>query len=136
MKTHGLALVNTITLTLSALLGLGTLAGCSSSASSTALPSATAPTSPTVSATASSAPAAMSASSLLSAALSSLRSAGSVHVDVAGALPGGSVAFSDDATATGGRQLVTFDGTGHATILLKRRPRFCHHARLVHRLIA
>ena len=113
--------VNAVTLTLSALLGLGTLAGCGSTASSTALPSATAPVSPsapTISATASSAPATMSASSLLSAALSSLRSAGSVHVDVTGALPGGSVTFSDDATATGGRQLVTFDGTGHATILL------------------
>jgi hypothetical protein len=60
----------------------------------------------------------MSASSLLSAALASLRSGGSVHVDVTSALPGGSVTFSDDATATGGRQLVTFDGTGHATILL------------------
>jgi hypothetical protein len=60
----------------------------------------------------------MSAAGLLSAALAAVRSGGSVHVDITSVGTDGSVVFSDDATAGGGRQVITFNGTGHATILL------------------
>jgi hypothetical protein len=50
--------------------------------------------------------------------MAALRSGGSVHVDIANSSPGGSVVFSDDATASGGRQVITYDNVGHATILL------------------
>ena len=60
----------------------------------------------------------MSAPRLFSAALAALRAGGSVHVDITADARDGSVVFSDDATASGGRQVITFDGTGRATILL------------------
>ena len=60
----------------------------------------------------------MSASGILGAALAAVRSGGSVHVDITADGPGGSVAFDDDSTASGGRQVITVDDTGHATILL------------------
>jgi hypothetical protein len=104
MSTHRPPPARAITLTVSALLGLGMLAGCTSGGSSAAPPAASAP--------------AMSPARLLSAALAAVRAGGSVHVDITSDAPDGSVAFSDDATGSGGRQVITFDGTGHATILL------------------
>jgi hypothetical protein len=118
---------NVITLTVSALLGLGTLAGCTSGGSGSAPPTASAPAAratPAAPATRSPAapaglpPAGMSAASLVSAARAALTAGGSVHVDITARSPGSLVAFSDDATASGGRQVITVDGTGHATILL------------------
>jgi hypothetical protein len=129
MTTHRQTGVNAITLTISALLGLGALgalAGCSGGSSS-APPTAsgTAPASGTASAagpTASAGPATggavgKSATALFSGALAALRAGGSVHVDVQDSSTNGSVNSSDDATASGGRQVITVDGTGHATIL-------------------
>ncbi len=115
MNTHRPAQANAIARTASALLGLGMLAGCTSGGSSAAAPAATAST---ARATPAASVPAMSAAGLLSAALAAVRSGGSVHVDITSVTPDGSVAFSDDATGGGGRQVVTFDGTGHATILL------------------
>lgn len=113
MSAHRRVRVNAITLTVSALLGLGVLAGCTSGGSSAAPPAATATADQ-----ATPAASALSAARLQSAALAAVRAGGSVHVDIASHGPNGSVTFSDDATAKGGRQVITFDGTGHAIILL------------------
>jgi hypothetical protein len=116
MNTHRPAQANAIARTAAALLGLGLLAGCTAGGSGSAVPpAATAPAAP---ATPSASAPAMSAARLLSGALAALRAGGSVHVDITSDAPDGSVAFSDDATGSGGRQVITFDGTGHATILL------------------
>jgi len=109
MNTHRRPRASAITLTVSALLGLGMLAGCTSGGSSA---------SPSAAGTPAASGAAMSAPRLLSAALAALRAGGSVHVDISSIAHGGTVAFSDDATGNGGRQVITIDGTGHATILL------------------
>lgn len=124
MNAHRLARANAITLSVSALLGLGMLAGCTSGGSSAASPAATgsaAQSTQAAPARRSAAPApttTMPASGLLSAAQAALKSGGSVHVDISNVAKGGSVVFSDDASGNGGRQLITLDGTGHATILL------------------
>ncbi len=110
MNAHRQARVNAITLTVSVLLGLGVLAGCTSGGSSAAPPAAPATSAAPVSA--------MSAARLQSAALAAVRAGGSVHVDITSHGPDGSVTYSDDATANGGRQVITFAVTGHATILL------------------
>jgi hypothetical protein len=115
MNAHRRPRANATSLTVSALLGLGMLAGCTSGGSSASPSAASAPA-------ASGPPAAsappMSAPRLLSAALAALRAGGSVHVDITSIAHGGSVAFSDDAAGRSGRQVITIDGTGHATILL------------------
>jgi hypothetical protein len=124
MNAHRLARANAITLSVSALLGLGMLAGCTSGGSSAASPAATgsaARSTQAAPATQSAAPVpttTLPASGLLSAAQAALKSGGSVHVDITSVASGGSVVFSDDASGSGGRQLITVDGTGHATILL------------------
>jgi hypothetical protein len=110
MRPHRRTRSNAITLT-SALAGLAVLAGCGPGTSSS--PAATATASPSASAAA--VPA--SASARLRAALDALRAAGTVHVDVTSSAPGTSVRFSDDSAASGGRQLITFNKTGHVTIL-------------------
>ena len=110
MSTHRPPYPNAVKLTVSALLGLGMLAGCTS-AGGGASPTASAPSS-------AAAAAGMSAAALLSAARAAVTSGGSVHLDITAKSPNGTEAFSDDATASGGRQVITFDGTGHATILL------------------
>jgi hypothetical protein len=115
MNASSRARANAITLMASALLGLGTLAGCTSGGSGAAPPAATAPA---TRATPAASAGAMSAGRLLSAALAAVRAGGSVHVDITSHARNGSVTFSDDATGNGGRQVITFDGTGHATILL------------------
>lgn len=111
MSTHRRHPANAITFTVSALLGLGILAGCTSGGSGSGSPTASAARSPA-------AAAGMSAAALLSAARAAVTSGGSVHLDIASRSTGGLVAFSDDATAGGGRQVITFNGTGRATILL------------------
>jgi hypothetical protein len=127
MSTRRLPHPTAIALTVSALLGIGILAGCTSggngSASTTASAPAAAP--PTARATPAGssgrspgAAAGLSAAALLSAARAALTAGGSVHLDIATKSANSVVTFSDDATASGGRQVITFDGTGHATILL------------------
>jgi hypothetical protein len=111
MSTHRLPYLNAIKLTVSGLLGLGMLAGCTSGGGGGAPPAASAASSPA-------AGAGMSAAALLSAARAAVTSGGSVHLDITAKGPNGTEAFSDDATASGGRQVITFAGTGHATILL------------------
>src|SRR5579863_3298715 len=116
MSTHRPSPANAITRTVLALLGLGMLAGCTSGGSGGASPAASAMRSPA--APASAPPAGMSAAGLLSAARAALTAGGSVHVDITANSPSGQVAFSEDASASGGRQVITIDGTGRATILL------------------
>jgi hypothetical protein len=130
MSTHRQTRANAITLTISVLLGLGALAGCSGSGgSSSAPPTATASASGAGSSgrpSAGSAPGARglatpvgkSAPVLLHDTVAALRSGGSVHVDITEGTSQGSLAYSDDATASGGRQVITIDRTGHVTILV------------------
>jgi hypothetical protein len=112
MRPHRHTRSNAITLT-SALAGLALLAGCGSSTSSSSAATATA--SATTTSSAAAVPA--SASARLGAAQDALRAAGTVHMDVTSSVSGVSVQLSDDSAASGGRQLVTFNKTGHATIL-------------------
>jgi hypothetical protein len=121
MSTHRQTQANAITLTIAALLGLGALAGCSGGGS--ASPAATGLAShagssagPSAASAAASSPG-KSAPVLLRDTLAALRAGGSVHVDITDSSAQGSLAYSDDATASGGRQVITIDGTGHATIL-------------------
>jgi hypothetical protein len=121
MSTHRPPLANAITFTVSALLGLGMLAGCTSGGGGGASPTASAPAAratPTGSAARSTAAAGLSAAALLNAARAAVTGGGSVHLDITAKSPGSLVAFSDDATGNGGRQVITVNGTGHATILL------------------
>jgi hypothetical protein len=117
-----------MTLTITVLLGLGALAGCSGSGGSgSARPTATASARAGSSGgpSAGSAPGARSAGTpagksapvLLRDTVAALRSGGSVHVDITESTSQGSLAYSDDATASGGRQVITIDRTGHVTIL-------------------
>lgn len=125
MSTRRQTRINATALTISALLGLGALAGCSGGGGNPAPPSPTtsaSQTGPTAGSAAPAArplatPAAKSAPALLHGALAALRSAGSVHVDITQTLPGGSVVDSDDATAGGGRQIMSLGRVAHATIL-------------------
>ena len=139
MSTHRQTQANAITLTIAALLGLGALAGCSGSGAASpaasGLASQTGPTSHAGSSagpsagpsgssagSASGAPTAASTAGksapvLLRDTLAALRASGSVHVDMTYNSPQSSAVYSDDATASGGRQVITIDRTGHATIL-------------------
>jgi hypothetical protein len=54
----------------------------------------------------------------VTAAVAELKAAGSVHVNITSDTGGTTITFSQDSTATGGRQDMTFDGVGHATVLL------------------
>jgi hypothetical protein len=135
MSTHRQTQANAITLTIAALLGLGALAGCSgggaASPAATGRASQPGPTSHAGSsagpsgssagsasgAPAAASPAGKSAPVLLRDTLAALRAGGSVHVDLTDSSPHGSLVYSDDATASGGRQVITIDRTGRATIL-------------------
>ena len=127
MSTHRQTPANAITLTIAALLGLGALAGCSGGGASPAASgraNQTGPTShtgssaaPASGAPAAASPAGKSAPVLLRDTLAALRAGGSVHVDMTDTSPQSSLVYSDDATASGGRQVITIDRTGHATIL-------------------
>jgi hypothetical protein len=122
MDTRRQTRVNTITLTLTALLGLGALTGCSGNGSA---PSTVTASSGKAASSAGSSPGASplaasvakSAPALLRGALAALRSGGSVHVDDTTTLPGGSIVQSDDSTASGGRQVMSIGQAAHATIL-------------------
>jgi hypothetical protein len=129
MSTHRHIRASATALTIAALLGAGALAGCGGAgSSSTAAASATAtgagagtataPASGTASApTASATPVPKAAPALLSGALAALRSAGSVHVETDQSSSQGALVFSDDSTASGGRQVITLGTTGRVTIL-------------------
>lgn len=150
MRAHWRTRTTAITLTMSGLLGLGLLAGCSGSAGGTgnaassssagtgnnastgnsaATPSAVPSSAGAGGTTTSSAPppaasssagatgGTLSAAARLQAAQVAVRNGGSVHVDITSNTTNGSVVFSDDDTANGGRQVITFDKVGHATIL-------------------
>ena len=114
----------TAALTIAALLGVGVLAGCTTGGP--AGPAAT--LSPAAAqAAAAQAAAALSPSALLSAATAGLRAGPSVHVAITSTSVGGLAVNSDDATADGGRQVMTDSfhaadgqpaGTAKATILL------------------
>ena len=135
MSTHRQTPANAITLTIAALLGLGALAGCSGGgAASPAAGGRASQTGPTSYAGSSAGPSGSSAGSasgapaaaspagksapvLLRDTLAALRAGGSVHVDMTDNSPQSSLVYSDDATAGGGRQVITIDRTGHATIL-------------------
>jgi hypothetical protein len=109
MKTRGRAWSNAITLGISAALGVGMIAGCGGSGSSGPAASTTAAAART---------AAMSAPALVRAAQAALRAGGSVHIDWKVDAGGQTEDYSVDATATGGRQVITLDVTQHVTILL------------------
>jgi hypothetical protein len=128
MLTHGPTRANAIALTLSALLGLGALAGCSGSGGGPAPAATTAPASQSGSPAQPSAGLAQgaptpatqvgkSAPALLSGAQAALRDGRSVHIDITDRSSQGSITYSDDAAASGGRQVITVDGAGHVTIL-------------------
>jgi hypothetical protein len=117
MSTHRPPHPNAIKLTVSALLGLGMLAGCTSGGGGGASPTASASAAHATPA-GSTAAAGMSAAALLDAARGAVTAGGSVHLDITAKSPGSLVTFSDDATGSGGRQVITVNGTGHATILL------------------
>jgi hypothetical protein len=132
MLTHGPTRANAIALTLSTLLGLGALAGCSGSGGGPAPAATTAPASqsgspaqPSSVASAGLAQGApipatqvgKSAPALLSGAQAALRDGHSVHIDITDRSSQGSITYSDDAAASGGRQVITIDGAGHVTIL-------------------
>ena len=112
-------------LTLSVLAGVGLLAGCTSGGNSTTPPPTSAPARSAAPATAAAAPTAVASSpgtlspaAFLHAAQAAVRSGGSVHVDITDSSASGSIHFSDDDTASGGRQVVTLSNGGRVTILL------------------
>ncbi len=124
MSTHRHIQANATALTIAALLGAGALAGCSgagssSAASGTASGTASAAASGTagLAASASATPVPKTAPALLSGALATLRSADSVHVETDQSTSQGALAFSDDSTASGGRQVIKLGTTGQVTIL-------------------
>jgi hypothetical protein len=124
MSTHRHIQANATALTIAALLGAGALAGCSGAGSSSAAASGTASGTASAAASGTAGPAASAsatpvpktAPALLSGALATLRSAGSVHVETDQSTSQGALAFSDDSTASGGRQVIKL-GTGQVTIL-------------------
>ena len=107
MKTRREARANTITLTISAMLGAGLLAACGGSGggsgSSTSAATAAQPVATAV---------ALSAPALLHAAQAALRAGGSVHIDLTLSLKTASTVYSEDATAGGGRQVITVQKPG------------------------
>ncbi len=125
MSTHRHIQANATALTIAALLGAGALAGCSGAGSSSAAASGTASGTASaaasgtagLAASASATPVPKTAPALLSGALATLRSADSVHVETDQSTSQGALAFSDDSTASGGRQVIKLGTTGQVTIL-------------------
>jgi hypothetical protein len=127
--------------TLAALAGLGLLAGCTGGGSTGTTPAgspaastAPVPTAPGGTAPASSPAAAASAppatapattplsprqspAAVLAAALAALKAGPAAHVDISTTTSEGAITFSDDATAAGGRQLISTSAGGDVTIL-------------------
>ncbi|HTU73976.1 MAG TPA: hypothetical protein VMG38_10705 [Trebonia sp.] len=118
---------------LAALAGLGLVAGCTGGATATTpvgrpasstAPAGTAPASSTPAGQHSVAPAGtplsagQSPSAVLAAALAALKAGPAVHVGISSTTSQGGITFSDDATASGGRQLISTSEGGDITILL------------------
>ena len=113
----------------SAMTGTCLLAGCTSNGGTVTTPvgggpASSAPASGTpassapASTPASSAPAGQTGASIAAAALAALKAGRTVHVDITTTdTSNDTTSYSDDATATGGQQNITIDGTQHATIL-------------------
>jgi hypothetical protein len=116
---------------LATLAGLALLAGCSGTKT---VPAPTAPASsgPVSSAPARSSPAANtppaaspaatapspgSATAVVAASLAALKAGRAVHITISTVLSNGSITYSDDATADGGRQYITLSTGGHVTVL-------------------
>jgi hypothetical protein len=122
MSTHPHTHAGATALTIAALLGVGALAGCSGAGSSSAAAAATGTATGTASAapsaSASATPVPKTAPALLSGALAGLRSGGSVHVETDQSSSAGLLAFSQDSSASGGRQVVTLGKTANMTVLL------------------
>ena len=111
------------------LAGLGLVAGCTST-HPVPVPTATASTSPAASPPATSpaaaspavspaatAPAAGSAAAVVAASLAALKAGRAVHVTISSTVTNGSITYSDDAAADGGRQYITLSTGGSVTIL-------------------
>jgi hypothetical protein len=129
------------TWTLAALAGLALLAGCTGGGSTRTTPAGspgastspvtTAPggqlppsspaagtsTSPAVAPAATPLSPGQSPSAVIAAALAALKAGPAVHVGISTTSSGGTITFSDDATASGGRQLITTSNGGDLTIL-------------------
>ena len=113
--------------------GLATVAGLALLAGCTGMKTVPAPTAPARSAPVSSAPAPAStspaaspdatapsprsATAVAAASLAALRAGRAVHITISTVLPNGSITYSDDATADGGRQYITLSTGGHVTVL-------------------
>ena len=113
---------------LATLAGLALLAGCSGTKT---VPAPAAPASPGAAGSASAgsnpaspaaspaatAPSPGSATAVVAASLAALKAGRAVHITISTTLSNGSVTYSDDATADGGRQYITLSTGGHVTIL-------------------
>ena len=53
----------------------------------------------------------------MAASLAALKAGGAVHITISTVLPNGSITYSDDATADGGRQYITLSTGGNVTVL-------------------
>jgi hypothetical protein len=92
--------------------------GPASSAPAGGAPSSSAPASTGDGSTGSGSTGGHSAASIEAAALASLEAGRTVHIDISTQDTSNDItSYSDDATATGGQQVITIDGTQHATIL-------------------
>jgi hypothetical protein len=108
---------------------LALLAGCSGTAPAPTVPatsgsasSAPARSSPAASASPAASPAATAASpgsatAVVAASLAALKAGRTVHVTITTVLANGSITYSDDATAGGGRQHITLSTGGAVTVL-------------------
>jgi hypothetical protein len=107
--------------TLAALAGLGLLAGCTSVASMSTTSVSTAPAS-SGSAGGSTSPGTAPAtgrspSGLVAAAVAALKAGPTVHVGISTTVTSGTITFSDDATASGGRQDIALSSGGQVSII-------------------
>ena len=117
--------------TLATLAGVALLAGCSGTktvpapaapASPGPVSSASAGSSPAANTSAAASPAASaatpgSATAVVAASLAALKAGRAVHITISTILSNGSIRYSDDATADGGRQYITLSTGGDVTVL-------------------
>jgi hypothetical protein len=129
-RPRGASALAVLATIVSAMTGTGLLAGCTSIGGTVTTPVSSSPasgapggtgsgsTGPASTGPASTGPAGNSAASAAAAALTALKAGRSVHIDITTAdSPSDVTSYDDDATATGGQQVITIDGTQHATIL-------------------
>lgn len=112
---------------LAPLAGLALLAGCTGGTIAAPVPTALASSGPAGSSPAGGVPAAASpaatapssgsAAAVAAAALAALKAGRAVHIAISTTLSNGSVSYSDDATADGGRQYITLSTGGDVTVL-------------------